>query len=176
MAPIKRFGSRCLRLAAEDAVPGDRETQELLDELWRVLAGDGGVGLAAPQIGVSRRVIVIRDPQRPRDEQRIDLVNPVIHEAFGPEVPFEEGCLSFPGLYTTICRPKGVQLSYHDFAGTPHQVRDDRLLARIAQHEIDHLDGVLFIDHLSRWQKFFLGPKLMLIVLGRLLGEMRIRK
>lgn len=173
MTPIRRFGSHCLRRISVDSVPGAAETQQLLDEMWRVLAADGGVGLAAPQLGVNRRVVVIRDPSRPRGQQRVDLVNPVIVETFGEKEPFEEGCLSFPGLYTTVQRPRGVEFSYHDYQGQLHQLRDEKLLARIVLHEVDHLDGVLFIDRLSSWNRLWLGPRLLLIVLGRFWNKVR---
>ncbi len=175
-ARILRYGSSSLRRRAQEADPEAGETRDLLDELWGILADDGGVGLAAPQIGVSRRVIVIRHPERSPANQRIDLVNPVIEEAFGEAELFEEGCLSFPGLYAEILRPRGVKFSYHDRAGRSQRVRDDGLLARIVQHEVDHLDGTLFIDHFSVWQKIRYGPRLLLILLGRLLAETRIRK
>lgn len=176
LARIKWFGSRCLRRVAAPAEPGSVETRDLLDEMWRVLFDDGGVGLAAPQIGVARRAVVIRDPDRPAGKQRIDLVNPVIEEAFGPDEPFEEGCLSFPGLYTSVNRPRGARLTYWDYDGKHMALTDEGLLARIIQHEVDHLDGVLFIDHLSPWRKLILGPRLIFILTGRLLGEMRTRK
>jgi len=78
--------------------PADPATRELLDTLWAILQAEGGVGLAAPQINRDCRVVVVLDPERQRGQQRIDLVNPVILETFGPRIPFEEGCLSFPGL------------------------------------------------------------------------------
>lgn len=139
--------------------------------MWAVLAADGGVGLAAPQIGVLKRVVVIRDPKRPRDRQRIDLVNPVVEETFGELKPYEEGCLSFPGLFTTVLRPSGVELRYFDIAGQEQRIRDESLLARIILHEVDHLNGVLFIDHLSGWQRLLLGPRLSMILLLKLLGK-----
>ena len=95
--------------------------------MWRVLADDGGVGLAAPQIGVSRRVVVVRDPSRPRGRQRIDLVNPGCRRDLRKVGAFEEGCLSFPGLYTMVQRPQGVELSYHDCQGQPQLLRDEEL-------------------------------------------------
>ncbi len=168
---IKRFGAGVLRRVAAEAAPGSEETRRLLDRMWQVLADDGGVGLAAPQIGVSQRVVVIRDPGQPGPRQRLDLVNPVITETSGPEVPFEEGCLSFPGLYTSIVRPRGVAVTYHDRDGNPQVLRDEGLVARIVQHEVDHLDGVLFIDHLSLPGKLACGPRLLLILASRLVGR-----
>jgi len=169
---IHRYGDVCLRHQAQEVSAGAPQTRALLDTLWEILAADGGVGLAAPQIGKPERVVVIRDPSRPENEQRVDLVNPVIIRTFGPSESFEEGCLSFPGLYTTVMRPRGVELEYW----SPHEssqrlrLRVDTVLARIIQHEVDHLDGVLFIDHLSPVERWLLGPRLLWIMTRRLLG------
>jgi len=172
VARIYRYGATCLRRRAVAAPVDAPETRALLDTLWETLAADGGVGLAAPQIGHNRRVIVIRDPERPAGRQRLDLVNPVIRCTFGAAESFEEGCLSFPDLYTTITRPAGVEVEYADPArpGQSLQLRNEHLLARIIQHEVDHLDGVLFIDHLSRRARWLLGPKLLWIMWRRLFG------
>jgi len=145
----------------------------VLDTLWEILAADGGVGLAAPQIDVNQWLVVIRDPGRPEGQQRLDLVNPVIQKTFGELEPFEEGCLSFPGLFTDITRPKGVVLTYQtpDQGTEILQLRDSDLLARIILHEVDHLDGVLFIDHLSPLGRWLVGPKLLWIMARRLIGR-----
>ncbi len=170
---IRRFGDACLRRRAEPALVETDATQALLDRLWETLAADGGVGLAAPQIDVNQRVVVVRDPARPEGAQRVDLVNPVVQKTFGPDEPFEEGCLSFPGLYTNVTRPKGVVLTYQTPATGAQQLklRDSDLLARIVLHEVDHLDGVLFIDHLSPVDRWLLGPKLLWITVRRLIGR-----
>jgi len=157
---IRRYGHRCLRRVARPVDPSDRRTRDLLDALWASLLRDGGVGLAAPQIDHGFRVAVVLDPDRPRSGQRIELVNPEIRETFGPIVPFEEGCLSFPGLYTTVMRPQGVEVVFDGPEG-PRTLRDEGLAARIIQHEIDHLDGVLFIDHLPLYRRIILLPRLI---------------
>jgi len=154
-------------------VPSDPGTVALLDTLWDTLSDDGGVGLAAPQIGALQRVVVIRDPGRPEGRQRLDLVNPVIEETFGPDEVFEEGCLSFPGLYTDVVRAQGIELTYSTPTSGERRLklRDQKLLARIIQHEVDHLDGVLFIDHLGALERLLIGPKLLWITGQRLLGR-----
>jgi peptide deformylase len=163
LARIRRYGHGCLRRKARSVDPAAPETRELLDTLWATLGAEGGVGLAAPQINRDCRVVVVIDLERPAGQQRIDLVNPVIKETFGPRIPFEEGCLSFPGLYTKVWRPRGAVVQYDGEQGK-RRLRDEGLAARIIQHELDHLDGVLFIDHLSVWQRLLLGPRLMLFV------------
>lgn len=176
LARIRSYGHRCLRQNARPAEPGSPETSRLLDLLWNTLAADDGVGLAAPQIGVARRVVVIRDPGQPREQQRLDLVNPIIKASFGPLEAFEEGCLSFPGLYTGVIRPAGAEVEYQDAEGRSCRLSDEGLVARIVQHEIDHLDGILFVDRLPRWKKLLLAPRLLLVVLGGYLAEVRHRK
>jgi peptide deformylase len=166
VVPIRVFGNRCLRRPAVEVEAGSARTRELLDTMWATLADDGGVGLAAPQVGESARVVVIRDPGKPQGQQRLDLVNPVVEKTFGKERSFEEGCLSFPGLFFHVVRPRGVQVRYRDYHGEARTLRDDDLVARIVLHEIDHLDGVLFVDRLSRWHRFLLWPRLLLIALG----------
>jgi peptide deformylase len=160
IARIRRFGHRCLRRRARSVPPAHVETRSLLDTLWATLDAEGGVGLAAPQIGRDCRVVVVRDIERPRGRQRLELVNPVIMETFGPDIPFEEGCLSFPGLYTQVWRPRGIVVAFDEPSGR-RELREEGLAARIIQHEVDHLDGILFIDHLSTWQRFLLLPRLM---------------
>jgi peptide deformylase len=160
-ARVRIYGASCLRRRAEPADPAATATATLLDRLWHALETDGGVGLAAPQIGRAVRVFVVRDPGRPAGRQRLELINPELVETFGPREPFEEGCLSFPGLYTTVWRPRGAVVRYQTRGGEHTELRDEGLLARIIQHEIDHLDGVLFIDHLSGWRRFLLAPRLL---------------
>jgi len=145
----------------DPAAPG---TAELLELLWKTLLDDGGVGLAAPQIGRNERVVVVMDPEQKRGQRKIGLVNPVIRETFGPMVAFEEGCLSFPGLYTRVWRPQGVEIEFDGPEGK-QTLRNETLSARIIQHEIDHLEGILFIDHLSIWQRILLWPRLMSYVI-----------
>lgn len=164
VARIRRYGHRGLRRRARSVEAAASGTRDLLDTMWATLIADGGVGLAAPQIDRDCRVVIVLDPEKPRGTRRLELVNPVVRETFGPQVPFEEGCLSFPGLYLQVWRHQGAVV---DFDGPDGRstLRDEGLVARIIQHEIDHLDGVLFTDHLSVWQKFLLWPRLLTFAL-----------
>jgi len=159
-ARIRIWGDRCLRRRAAAVDPADPAVGAVLDAMWGHLRNDGGVGLAAPQLGHAQRLVVIRDPQQPAGRQRLDLINPEIVETFGPDEPFEEGCLSFPGLFVTVRRPRGVEVRYRSATGDTHTLRDDGLVARIVLHEVDHLEGVLFIDHLSAWRGLTAWPRL----------------
>ena len=170
---IRRFGNRCLRQPCRPADPKAPETHELVKHLWLVLGTDGGVGLAAPQVGVDLRVVIIRDPESPTAKSRTTLINPEIVETFGSDVDFEEGCLSFPGLYHDVMRPRGIVVNYTDEGGHSHQVRNSEMFARIVQHEVDHLDGVLFVDHLPFKSKVWLWPRLALQLLGHLIWKLR---
>jgi peptide deformylase len=163
--PILRYGDPRLRRHCRAFAPGDPAAAPLAAELWTRLADDG-VGLAAPQIGDERRLIVVADPRR-RGRKKLVLVNPVVEEAIGPDTPFEEGCLSFPGIYLTIRRPLKIVLRYHDLEGNIRRLEDDGLLARIVQHEIDHLDGVLFCDRLPRTSRWLLSVRLWFLARWR---------
>jgi peptide deformylase len=155
---ILRYGDARLRLRCRDVGAGE-DARELAEALWRALDAVGGIGLAAPQIGDLRRVIAARDPAAPRTRSLI-LVNPVITACEGPPIWFEEGCLSFPGLYVRVRRPRRVTVAYRDLDGEPRQLEDDTLVGRIVQHEVDHLDGVLYIDRLAAWRRWLLVGRL----------------
>ena len=165
VARIRRYGNRCLRRSARSVDPADKRTRDLLDTLWATLLADGGVGLAAPQINRDCRVVVVIDPERPKGEQRIDLVNPIILETFGPSVSFEEGCLSFPGLYIKVWRPQGAVVQFDGPQGR-QILRDEGLAARIILHEVDHLDGVLFIDRLPFLDRLMLPLRLIPFIMS----------
>jgi peptide deformylase len=171
--PIRRFGAACLRRPARAAEPDAPATRDAVRRLWETLATQDGVGLAAPQIGLDLRALVVDEPLRGGGRRRLAMVNPEIRETFGPPTPFREGCLSFPGLYTVVHRPQGVVVAYDDpdAPGGRRELKDDGLLARIVQHEVDHLDGVLFIDHLTPWQRALLGPRLLAIMIRGWLGR-----
>ncbi len=168
--PVLRFGNSCLRQICEPAEPGSEATAAILDALWSALENGDGVGLAAPQIGILRRILVVRKPSAGSGEHRLEMVNPTITETVGPRVPFEEGCLSFPGLYLTVWRQAGIKVRYFDRRGRQQTLRDRELVARIVQHEVDHLDGRLFIDHLSVGRRILAAPRLGFI---RLVGLLR---
>lgn len=158
------YGDPRLRLVARTVAPDE----DLGDLPARLLAGmqeHDGIGLAAPQLGGQHRVIAVVDPHA-RPLQPLVMVNPEIVEAFGPEVPFEEGCLSFPGLFFDVLRPRGVEVRYRDPDGGERTLRDEGLLARVIQHEVDHLDGILYIDRLPRWRRWLLARRLRRIRRG----------
>jgi peptide deformylase len=149
---ILRYGDARLRQVCHLA-NGETDLPALADALWRLMLRHGGVGLSAPQLGDLRRLIVVKDMRRPRSPARLVLVNPRLSEPSPETSSYEEGCLSFPGLYIRLIRPRAVTVTFEDLAGQERRIAMDGLLARVVQHEVDHLDGVLFIDHLSPWRR-----------------------
>lgn len=157
---VRLLGDPVLRKPA-DAVEGvTDEIRALIDDMFETMYASEGVGLAGPQIGESIRVIVI-DPHE-EEAQPLALINPRVVESGTQTSRREEGCLSIPGVADVVERPATVTVEAVGRDGTPLRIEADGLLACILQHEIDHLDGVLFIDRvsplkrkmlLSKWQK-----------------------
>lgn len=160
------YGDARLRAKAQVVAP-DEDLGDLPTRLAAGMRGHDGIGLAAPQLGEQRRVIAVADPAV-EPLQPLVMVNPEIVATTGPEVPFEEGCLSFPGLFFDVVRPRAVTVRYRDLTGAERELHDDGILARVIQHEVDHLDGILFIDRLPRWRRWALAGRLRRIrALGR---------
>lgn len=134
-----------LRRKAERVREVDDEIRQLLDEMVETMIAAPGIGLAAPQVGVSQRCLVARDKSDTEEERVYKIVNPRIMKRSGEQWAFE-GCLSLPTLQAEVCRPQKVVVSGLDEHGEPVKVEAEGLLARCLLHEIDHLDGVLFID------------------------------
>ncbi len=128
----------------------DTELGKTLDDMFEAMYRAHGVGLAAPQVGILKRFTVI-DCSDDNSEQ-LELVNPVIIEVEGTELS-EEGCLSIPGYQANVKRNSWVKVNYFDRKGEEHELEAEGLLSVAIQHEIDHLDGVLFIDKLSRLKR-----------------------
>ena len=128
----------------------DADIRQLVDDLLETMYDAKGVGLAAPQVGVLKRITVI-DVSHPEEGERepIVLINPEIVESSDETIEWEEGCLSFPGLYGEVERSAEVTVEATNREGERYQVSGDELLAVALQHEIDHLDGVLFIHRMS---------------------------
>ncbi len=149
MAPytIRVFGDPVLKRRAAEVTDINGAIARLADDMFATLYDAHGAGLAAPQIGVQKRLFVYDI-----DDEPIVIVNPVIAESRG-EWSYLEGCLSVPGLSWEIVRPKEVLLTGYDLEGNEIQVEADELEARVFQHELDHLDGVLLLDHLDDDQR-----------------------
>lgn len=141
--PLHFLGSPVLRERSAEVRAVDDEVRSFIDTLFQTMDANQGVGLAANQVGVARRVAVVD-----ADGHRIALVNPVVASAEG-SAREEEGCLSIPDLFGEVTRPQRIVLEALDRDGAPYRLEAAGLLARAIQHEIDHLDGILFLDHLG---------------------------
>jgi peptide deformylase len=147
--PILVVPHPALRAKARPIGPQDREAvRVLVPRMFAAMYSAPGIGLAAPQVGVGLRFFVL-DLMPDEKPAPLVLVNPEI-VAVGEELATrEEGCLSLPGQYADVTRPAEVRVRYRDLEGAAHEIAAEGLLAACLQHEIDHLDGILFVDHLS---------------------------
>ena len=148
-----------LRRKAAPVEAFDDELQRLVDDMLETMYAAPGVGLAAPQVGISKRLLVIDTSSETEPGQVIVLANPVLVEA-EEEIEAEEGCLSVPDYSAKVKRARKVAVRGHSRHGHPIEVRGEELLARALQHEIDHLEGTLFIDRLSPFRREVAKKKL----------------
>jgi peptide deformylase len=157
--PILLIPDPILRETALPLERVDAETRRLLDDMLETMYDAPGVGLAAPQIGITRRVIVLDPSTKEQEPEPIAMINPEILE-FGDERQMgEEGCLSIPEIFAEVERPAWVQVRYLDRDGKLIERRFDGRPAVIVQHEVDHLNGVLFLDYLSKLRRDLLIRK-----------------
>ena len=145
--PIVKYGHAALQQPAADVDAVDEDIRALVDDMIETMYAAPGVGLAAPQVGVSLRVFVADTSSGRRADDLIVMINPVVVEREGVQSE-PEGCLSVPGFEAPVPRPTRIVVRGLDRDGTPHEVEGRELLARAFQHEIDHLDGTLFLDRL----------------------------
>lgn len=150
--PIIQFPDPILQQAAEPVTVFDATLRKLVDDMFSSMYDAQGIGLAAPQIGVSKRLTVIDVSFQKDPKQKIVLINPEIVEKTGKQVE-EEGCLSLPEIRDRVVRAAEVKVRAQDADGNPVEVEGKELLSRAIQHEIDHLDGILFIFRLSRLKR-----------------------
>ena len=155
-APDPILKAKCDRVAEVDD-----EVRRLMDDMLETMYEAPGVGLAAPQVGVKRRVMVV-DCAKPDEEPRpFRMVNPELLGVSTEEVIHEEGCLSLPGHYADVSRPAEAKVRYLDETGTSRDIEVDGLLSTCIQHEIDHLNGILFVDHISALKRNMILKKMV---------------
>jgi peptide deformylase len=146
---IHKLGDRVLRQPAKRVSKVDDDLRQTVIQMLQTMYSSDGVGLAAPQIGLNKQLIVIdSEPENPALPPLI-LVNPEIKSHGKVLAKDQEGCLSVPGVYMDVERPETVEISYKDENGRPCQLKADGFLARVIQHEMDHLNGVLFVDRIG---------------------------
>jgi peptide deformylase len=157
LLPLRFMGDPVLRTPAVAVERLDEELRALVADMFETMYAEEGVGLAAPQVGVGRRVVVI-DP-RHEDIQPLALVNPTVVVTSAETDKAEEGCLSIPGIVDVVERSRAVEVTAVDPEGRPLRIAAEGLLARILLHEVDHLDGVLFVDRVSPMKRRLLLKK-----------------
>ena len=136
------------------------EEQKLMDDMLETMYAAPGIGLAAIQIGIPKRIIVIDINRKKENKNPLHFVNPEIVWKADEDIIYEEGCLSVPNQFAEINRPKECHVKYLDYFGQPQLLKAQGLLATCIQHEIDHLEGILFIDYLSKLKKTMIIKKL----------------
>ena len=149
------YPDKRLKFISKEVASFNGALHDLLDDMYETMRARNGVGLAAIQVGIDLRALIINIPLEDADgehdqpkENTLEMINPVIIEKDGSE-KFQEGCLSIPGVYEEVERAKHVKVEYCDREGNKHTIEDDDFLAIAIQHEMDHLDGKVFIEKLS---------------------------
>ena len=173
---IRLFGDSILRQQTKPVESVDAEVQKLIVDMIETMHNAEGIGLAAPQVGRLERLFVVdvsalkEDmPEDVRDnlpEQPMVFINPEITWESEEDEEFEEGCLSIPDIREPVFRPESVQITYQDKNMQKHSKMVDGILSRVIQHEYDHLEGILFTDHISAFRRTILKRKLMEIARG----------
>jgi len=146
---IFKLGSETLRTEAKRISKVDNNIRDLAKDMLQSMYSAKGIGLAGPQVGISKELLVIDINFEDSAAEPLILINPEI-TAFGSTLnTYEEGCLSIPGVYLNVVRPSTIKLKFRDEMGRPRKMNADGLLARCIQHEVDHLRGILFVDRVT---------------------------
>ncbi|MCW5898356.1 MAG: peptide deformylase [Flavobacteriales bacterium] len=186
--PIRAYGDPVLKRRAKAIEPGHPGLEQLIADMFETMYAASGVGLAAPQVGQSIRLFIVdaspfaeagedgepADDPTLKDFKRV-FINPEILEEEGEEWPFEEGCLSIPNIREEVKRQPRIVLRYQDERFKEHQETFEGFAARVIQHEYDHVEGILFTDHLNPLRRRLLQGKLRDISMGRTDARYRMR-
>ena len=167
---IVYYGDPRLEKVSEPVTEVTQETRRFVKDMFETMYFTNGVGLSAPQVGVNERILVIDCSGGSDREQQIALINPVVVSASG-EQKGAEGCLSFPGLFADIIRPNFVKVHGTDLDGKEIEIEGEGLLARALHHEIDHLDGVLFIQRMKKADRDMIVKKMKKMKLDKIAKE-----
>ena len=158
--PIIRAPDPRLKAVSEPVETVDDAVLKLMEDMLETMYDEPGIGLSAIQVGIPKRIVVVDVAREGGESRPIRLVNPVITSESDDLAVFDEGCLSLPEFFAEIERPAGVEVAYTDETGAETTLKADGVLARCLQHEIDHLDGILFVDHLSAVRRGMILRKL----------------
>ena len=143
------LGDRVLRQPAKRVAKVDDEIRQLAKQMLQTMYSEDGIGLAAPQIGINKQLIIVDcEPDNAATPPMI-LINPVITKHSKDACVIQEGCLSIPGVFLDVTRPEVIEVSFKDEQGRPQRMLTTGLLSRVIQHEIDHLNGILFVDRVN---------------------------
>ena len=149
---ILKFPDQDLRIKAKPVESFDDELKTLTDDMFDTMHSVNGIGLAATQIGVAKQVAVI--DISPEKNEPLVIVNPAIQILDPLKIEdYDEGCLSVPGFFEKISRPSDIKLTYQDLNGKKQEIKPEGLLTKVVQHELDHLNGRLFVDHISELKR-----------------------
>lgn len=179
--PIYLYGWPLLRKLSEDITPDYPDLQNLIADMFETMYKANGVGLAGPQIGKNIRLFVIdatpmeEDDSSVKDFKRV-FINAHITERGGKDITFNEGCLSLPDINEDVVRPEWVQMEYCDENFVTHNDRFEGYAARVIQHEYDHTDGKVFIDHISPIRRKLIGAKLNAMIKGKVRTSYKLKK
>ncbi len=146
---IAYIGERGLRQPSKRVIKIDNELRSLVRKMLQTMYSEDGIGLAAPQVGVNKQLLVIDADPENEDAPPLVLINPKVTKSSKEMAKGQEGCLSIPGVYLDVIRPAEVEVSFKDEHGKPKKIKADDLVARVIQHEMDHLNGVLFVDRVE---------------------------
>jgi peptide deformylase len=163
---LRKYGDPVLRRKAEGIGEIDEGIKKLACDMVETLKSIGGIGLAGNQVGVAKKIFVIDRTHIDGEEEPLIMINPELVEISGQQV-FEEGCLSAPGIYENVTRSGKVKVRGLNLQGEKIEIEGEGLLSRALLHEMDHLNGILFIDHLSTIKRKLLGKKLRKISEGK---------
>ena len=151
--------NKILRQVSKPVLNVGNEERKLMDDMLETMYAANGIGLAAIQIGIPKRIIVM-DISKDGNKNPMFFVNPIIKNKDKEKTTYEEGCLSVPNYFAEVDRPKYCEVEYLDYSGESKVLKADGLLATCIQHEMDHLEGILFIDYLSKLKKTMIVKKL----------------
>ncbi|MGE0079419.1 MAG: peptide deformylase [Bacteroidales bacterium] len=178
--PVYIYGSPVLRKVAQDITPDYPNLSQLISDMFDTMYQSDGVGLAAPQIGLSIRLFVIDGSPLSEDDPAVEgfkkaFINAHIVERFDEVVRYSEGCLSIPNIHEEVERESKIRIKYVDENFQPHEEVFEGTAARIIQHEYDHLDGTLFVDRLSAIRRQLLKSKLTAIAKGKFKADYKYK-
>ncbi|HEY8013455.1 MAG TPA: peptide deformylase [Dongiaceae bacterium] len=156
IAPDPRLKLKCKPVAKVDA-----KVARLMDDMLETMYAAPGIGLAAPQVGVTQRIIVLDVAREDEKPAPIRMANPELVWVSDEDVTYNEGCLSLPEHYADVARPKAIRVRYLDHQNEIRELKAEGLLATCIQHEMDHLDGVLFVDHITALKRNIILRKLL---------------